>query len=403
MRVAVLGGGFQGCCIALALAAKGVRVALIDRNDRLLSRAAVANEGKIHLGYMYAGDRSRRTAKVMMTGALAFEPFLRRHLDIPHDRFAVSAPAVYLVHRRSQQPAEEIQAYLAAIHRLVEEALDGRPDGYFGMPVGDAPLPWAARDREAEFDGEQIVAAFQTPEIAINPVLLSAAIRERIEEATNIDVRLAETVTNVRIRPDGASVDTDSGEGRERFDHVVNALWDGRLAIDAKLGFRPQRPWLHRLKYGVGFRPPDHLPRPRSVTIVLGPFGEVVNYRDGLIYLTWYPDCVRDRSDSITPPDWPIYPGEPLRSSILQGTLASLSELIPALRSYHPEDLTDVVVRGGDIVAWGTTDIDDPQSELHRRFEIGVTSRGRYHSVDPGKLTMAPYFAGICAERIIET
>src|SRR6185295_10561963 len=143
-------------------------------NDRLLSRAAVANEGKIHLGYMYAGDRSRRTAKVMMTGALAFEPFLRRHLDIPHDRFAVSAPAVYLVHRRSQQPAEEIQAYLAAIHSLVEEALDGRPDGYFGMPVGDAPPPWAARDREAEFDGEQIVAAFQTPEIAINPVLLSA-------------------------------------------------------------------------------------------------------------------------------------------------------------------------------------------------------------------------------------
>ena len=42
----------------------------------------------------------------------------------------------------------------------------------------------------------------------------------------------------------------------------------------------------------------------------------------------------------------------------------------------------------------------DPASELHRRFEIGVTTEGNYHSVDPGKLTMAPYFAEICAERI---
>ena len=57
MRVAVLGGGMQGCCCALALAARGARVTIYDRNDRLLSRAAIANEGKIHLGYMYANDR----------------------------------------------------------------------------------------------------------------------------------------------------------------------------------------------------------------------------------------------------------------------------------------------------------------------------------------------------------
>lgn len=50
MRVAVLGGGLQGCCIALALADRGVEVTLFDRNDDLLSRTAVANEGKIHLG-----------------------------------------------------------------------------------------------------------------------------------------------------------------------------------------------------------------------------------------------------------------------------------------------------------------------------------------------------------------
>src|SRR5262245_21825995 len=78
MLVGVLGGGLQGCCIALALAERKVRVTLFDKNDALLSRAAAANEGKIHLVYMYAGDPTLSTAKTMMAGALSFAPFLER-------------------------------------------------------------------------------------------------------------------------------------------------------------------------------------------------------------------------------------------------------------------------------------------------------------------------------------
>jgi glycine/D-amino acid oxidase-like deaminating enzyme len=63
MLVGVLGGGLQGCCTAIALAARKVRVILFDKNRALLSRAAVANEGKIHLGYMYAGDPRFRPPK----------------------------------------------------------------------------------------------------------------------------------------------------------------------------------------------------------------------------------------------------------------------------------------------------------------------------------------------------
>jgi hypothetical protein len=39
--------GLQGCCAALALAERAANVTLFDKNDVLLSRAAVANEGKI--------------------------------------------------------------------------------------------------------------------------------------------------------------------------------------------------------------------------------------------------------------------------------------------------------------------------------------------------------------------
>jgi hypothetical protein len=42
------------------LTERRVRVALFDKNDALLSRAAIANEGKIHFGHMYAGDATLR-------------------------------------------------------------------------------------------------------------------------------------------------------------------------------------------------------------------------------------------------------------------------------------------------------------------------------------------------------
>ena len=98
MRVGVLGGGLQGCCVALSLAQHGIDVTLFDRNDKLLSRAAVANEGKIHLGYMYANDPSHSTARMMMRGALAYEAYVSGHLVIPCDAKKVSRRAADVAH-----------------------------------------------------------------------------------------------------------------------------------------------------------------------------------------------------------------------------------------------------------------------------------------------------------------
>ncbi len=47
---------------------RGVPVTLVDENADLLTRTAVANEGKVHLGYMYAADPSLRTARTMLAG-----------------------------------------------------------------------------------------------------------------------------------------------------------------------------------------------------------------------------------------------------------------------------------------------------------------------------------------------
>jgi hypothetical protein len=399
LTVAVLGAGLQGCCVALALADRGINVVLFERNNSILSRTAIANEGKIHLGWMYAADQSLSTAKTMMEGALAFAPFLQRYLGIAPETLATSQPAAYVVHRDSQHSVDEVRAYFAAVHRSILDVSASRPDAYFGRDLSVAPRQWTADELATAFDPEHALAAFESPEIAIDPVDLARRIAQVIAAHPRIELRLGHEVT--AASDDGTVSSTDvSGSRRERFDHAVNALWESRLAIDQTAGLKAGRPWLYRLKYGVGFVWPADLPRPPSVTLVSGPFGEVVSYPDMTTYLTWYPSCVTEMSSALTPPLWPSNPSEPLRTTIIDGTIAGLAAIVPALLPIVGRQPEGLWVKGGPIVAWGETDIDDPRSELHNRYEIGVHSLGRYHSVDPGKLTMAPYFAEQCVNAI---
>jgi hypothetical protein len=338
----------------------------------------------------------------MMTGALSFAPFLERYLGQQAQSFSVSVPATYVIHRDSQRSVDEVCAYLKTVHALINEAADGRNQAYFGRDLAAALRPWSAAEKEEEFDPAIALAVFSTPEIAINPSSLAQTLRECIAAHPLIEVRCGRTIIRADEECNGIRVLSNGKDGpsQDSFDHVVNALWDGRLALNETLGFRADRPWLHRLKYGVSFRLPPGVGPPPSATFVLGPFGEVVTYGDGLIYLTWYPECLQAISTDVTPPDWAVYPPEPLRSRIFAGTFRALADIVTSLRNLNAESLPEAGVRGGPITAWGKTDIYDPASELHRRYEIGVTSAGRFHSVDPGKLTMVPHFAEICAERI---
>jgi len=402
LRVAVLGGGLLGCCTALVLARRGASVTLFDRTDQLISRTSVHNEGKIHFGYVYAGDSSLATARMMIRGALLFAPFLRDCLDLVPERIALSSPHVYLVHRDSQRSVDYLSGYFDAVHALVEDAAGGAKKDYFGADLHQAPRKWSAAEIGAAFDPATAVAAFDTEELAVDPYALARAFRERIAATPAIEVRLRRTVQSVGESGARLRVVSDGPEGLERgdYDHVVNALWDGRLAVDATLGIRPKRPWLYRFRYGLRFESREVFKVPLALTMVHGPFGGIVCYGNGAMYLAWYPACRVGSSDNLEPPAWPTHAAEPLRSRIIRDTIGALAEIVPALGAVDPRTFADALVVGGNIFAWGSTDTDDAASELHQRHDIGVVSVGNYHSVDPGKLSLTPYFAEICADRI---
>jgi glycine/D-amino acid oxidase-like deaminating enzyme len=400
MKIAVLGAGLQGACVALELAARGQQVDLFDKNARPMTQASLMNEGKLHLGYYYANDPTLKTARLVIRGALSFAPLLRRWLDGDIDLVPKSRPYIFAVHRHSLLGVEQVQAHFEACRQIAAES--GAAEGdYFGAPFASAIEPFC--DLDGIFDPQQVVAAFQTPEIAISAEALAELIRARLQAEPAITLRMCSTVSAVE-RGDSwcdVSFEADGQASRERYDHVVNALWDGRLSVDATTGIRPARPWLFRTKYDVRIANTPSLKDVPPTSVVLGPFGDVVSYDNGEMYLSWYPAGLQSVSSDLEPSAFAaVVPGTE-GAAIRRGTLDGLTNVMPGLAKLPTRAIERSEVRGGVIFAWGASDINDPASDLHTRFDVGPQSYGRYHSVDTGKLTTAPMFARQLCDRIL--
>jgi glycine/D-amino acid oxidase-like deaminating enzyme len=401
--VAVLGAGLLGASVALELAAKGVKVDLYEKRASCVAGASAQNEGKIHLGFLFARDSSLRSAKAMILGALSFGPLLRRWLGDALDGIAVSSPFQYVVHASSMVEPDTFQRYLAEVHRLQLEALAAAAGDYFGQDLR-APPRRLTQDGAPLYDPASVQAVFQTSEIAIDPELLAKAMRRRLASDPNIRILAGAQVTAVARVDAELSVsfmDAD-GSSAARYSHIVNALWENRLAIDETLGLMPQRPWSFRAKRYLrvcGIADAGDIP---STTIVLGRFGDVVNYQNGALHLSWYPAGLEAFSREVLPP--PFLDPSPARASELRReTVAALSRLMPRIGDLDARAIAQAEVKGGIVFAWGDTDIDDFASGLHERYAIGPLASGSYHSVDTGKLTTAPFFAKAVADRICPT
>jgi hypothetical protein len=251
------------------------------------------------------------------------------------------------------------------------------------------------------FDEGTVLRAFRTAEVAIDPPALAALVRTALAAQTNIRTILHTTVTAVAPKDRAAEVEYQDAAGHhvELYDQVINALWESRLAIDATAGLKPQRPWLHRVKFFVRLQAPAHVDALPSVTTVLGPFGDIVNYGNGEFYLSWYPAGMLGMSTDIQPPDW-LAAAQALAPQLKSDIATALTAIVPPVARISDADLARAELRGGYIFAWGESDIDDRNSGLHERYAVGPHSVGHYHSVDTGKLTMAPLFAQQVADRI---
>jgi glycine/D-amino acid oxidase-like deaminating enzyme len=403
-KICVIGAGIQGVLCALELAERGCEVVILDAADASLTKASRHNEGKIHLGYIYSKDLSDGTARLMIESATLFEPFLNRWWPQAAMDASASSRFDYVVMRDSLENADWLEERYRQIDDFLAQRMAMAGRRYLGARQIVPARRMNKRMAAATYNPDYCETVFETDERAIDVAAMTEVLSATLIAHPKIECRWDSRVESVSEHADGSYwVTVDECQPDGPFGHIVNATWADRLRVDATLGIHETRPVMYRLKIAHRIQLPPQVALLPSATMVIGPYGDVVGLPSGSCYLSWYPSgCIRRSTDMAPPPEWADISAEEVTASF-EDAVAELSRRVPTLHS-HLGAIDGHVSIPGVIVCWGETDVDDPASELHLRREVGVTSHGRgYHSIDTGKLALAPLFAMHLAERICPT
>ena len=166
-------------------------------------------------------------------------------------------------------------------------------------------------------------------------------------------------------------------------------------------GIVPPHGWLHRYKFGhrvqIALAPEvDPLPHVRAGTVRR--HRQLRPSPDRPCLLPGGPHRDVERR-GLRPTGMRSYTPEQ-RRDVFARSLAEWRQRSPRLRGARPRAGAPVDANGGLIYALGASDVDDPDSRLHDRFEIGIQSRGRYHSVDTGQPMVVPWWGVRVADRV---
>jgi glycine/D-amino acid oxidase-like deaminating enzyme len=392
-RIAVLGGGMLGLCTALELTRRGKHVTLIEGATDIMQGASRWNEGKIHLGYLYAADPSFNTATRIIPGGLAFVELLEHHLCQSLDAFTTEDD-VFLVHRGSVVSADSFASYAARVSELVRQAASRNDAPRYLTDVRNGRVHRLAPSQLAEVtSSSDVVAGFRVPERSVSTVPIADLLCRAVRAEPRIELHVATRVEGVHRRDDGrmdVAIRNGADSAFDGFDVVVNALWEGRPAIDASLGVMPPAPWSHRFRVALFAHAPRS--RLRSAVLCTGPFGDVKRYADGRLYLSWYQAGLLAEGHAIEPPRDQATLTPERQATVKERTLAALADYFPRVADL-PGAASELEVHGGWVYAIGQGSLADRASTLHQRDKFAVSVDRGYISVDTAKYSLAPWLA----------
>ena len=390
----VLGAGLAGATAALRLAQQGHRVTVIDRMPRPLLGASRHNEGKLHLGYVYAADPVGLTRRMMAEGSLQFLRLLEDLTGFSQDAHLVSEGFRYVVPDTTMMTVEALWAHVETVDADVR-ALCKR----FGAPE----LARSRRLGVSECAGvysDRVQAAFQTPEIAVDPARVSDLVSACLLAHPNIAfIGGAEVLDADRAGNGDYRVTLREGDDTRsvRAPCVINALWEDRTRIDAMLGIETPFKWMQRWKATLTIDVPQGAVELPSTTGFVGPYGDFVLYGGERIYLSWYSALCLSRSTEATPEETRALVETFDKEALRREALAGMAEIMPGVAALD-RFAAQTKIGGGFIMAVGESDIDDPDSVLHQRHQIGVEARDGWISISTGKFCTAPQFGVAAAE-----
>jgi hypothetical protein len=383
----------MGCTTSVFLARKGAEVTLFEGTPKLMDGASRWNEGKVHLGYLYAADPSLSTAARVLPGGLAFKALIEQLLEVPITAAVTQEDDFYLLHPDSVVEADEMNLYFQRVSELVAQH---HQNGDYLAPLGKPER--LSRFHLDTIGSDRIQAGFRVPERSVR----TAWIADRLVEAVNATSRVT-ALKDTRVQRVDSVTDSWNGPWRIQtnqgtfasFDVVVNALWGGRLEVDVASGLDPAPGWSHRFRLSLFLKTREKLSLP-SVVLAAGPFGDVKNYDGHNFYASWYPVGLLAEGTSVRTPDIPPIPDP---DAFSQAVAQGLSRWIPNTTELFRR-AESAVLGGGWVFARGQGSLADRQASLHLRDRFGVERRGTYFSVDSGKYSTAPWLGHSIAHEI---
>ncbi|MEP2102690.1 MAG: FAD-dependent oxidoreductase [Parasphingorhabdus sp.] len=270
----VIGGGFYGCCLALFLASKSDRVALIEAGSDIMGRASRVNQARVHTGFHY--PRSFVTA--LRSKALQSR-FAKDFPDAIIDDFSM----IYAIARRRSKVSAR------RFHRMYSDM--------------NAPISVVKPQQEALFNNELVEQAFLCQEFAFDWTKLRDQLRARLDEA-GIDILLDERVENVSSQESGVRIHL-AGERSFLASNAFNVTYANINNLLINSGLAPIE-----LRYELAelalVTPPDEF-ADLAVTIMDGPFWSCMPYPSeklhSLTHVRYTPHHSWTDSESGTSPD----------------------------------------------------------------------------------------------------
>lgn len=395
-RVAVLGAGIMGCSVAIFLARRGFEVTLVDQAAAPFSGASRWNEGKIHLGYLYSGDPSLATAHKLIDGGLRFKPLVEKLTGFSFADHVTARDELYLVHRDTVVAPDIIERYLHAVAELVRK--QAQAGGYLVDASQSAVRPLSRNEIEAVANPERVVAGFEVCERSVDTRWIADHFVEAVAAQAGIVQAMDTRVVGVQAAQPREGWHLNCRPSlATRFDAVVNALWEGSVAVDSTVGLAPDSGWLHRFRLCLFIRTARRVEMP-SALLATGPFGDVKNYDGWNFYLSWYDAGLLAQGDEVDPPPAPkLDPSA--REAVAEAIAEGVGAHFPAARAVM-ENAVERRLEGGWVFAIGAGALADRSSTLHSRHRFGVRRLKSYFSVNTGKYSTAPWLARRLADEI---
>ncbi|MFC1831408.1 FAD-dependent oxidoreductase [Thermodesulfobacteriota bacterium] len=424
--IGVLGAGIMGCCLALELSKRGYKIDLIDLAPRPMTSTSLNNEGKLHLGFVYANDPVGETHKLMLRGSLAFSSIMERLTGRRAENLGISRPFNYFLPVDSQMGMAAINKHFKEVEKEIKNVCSSSSNLYLDLKIDHYFEQNPPADHKKLFASDLTLGSFRTEERSVSTIAVANILCEAIDNDPNISFFGSTKVLSAnRLTSDDVEIELHCNGNTYKtiYPCVANCLWDDKLRVDGTAGITDEGPWLLRYKatINISLKSPENIYVP-SATGILGPYGDVVNHNGNSFYISWYPLCKLVQSmDEDGRNLYNFVHKRPLSNfvTLVKSTYPSAARLLASfthkkfikkniyeMSAYIPS-LTGLlkskgkfILGGGVILARGATDIDDPGSYLHQRSRVGPIAYGSYVTIDTGKYCTAPLFAIEAADMI---